>query len=238
MSASPEKPTGKRILELAATRLGEQYILGAHAPKDDADWHGPWDCAEFASWCLYQTAGILYGCTDNRAVPAKADAYTGAWARDAERLGRKIDLAQAARIPGAFILRAPAPRIGHIAISDGRGGTVEAMGSRYGVKRGVITGRRWDTGVLVPGVEYETTGNEPVLTPPIATVYYLTSPFMRSETVRIIQQKLAEFGFDVGPDDGIYGPRTAAAVYAFQIAKGLVVDGEAGPTTMAALGLP
>jgi peptidoglycan hydrolase-like protein with peptidoglycan-binding domain len=39
------------------------------------------------------------------------------------------------------------------------------------------------------------------------------------------------------PADGIYGPRTRAAVRAFQRAHGLVVDGIAGPQTLGALGL-
>jgi peptidoglycan hydrolase-like protein with peptidoglycan-binding domain len=36
--------------------------------------------------------------------------------------------------------------------------------------------------------------------------------------------------------DGIFGPRTAAAVRAYQRAHGLVVDGIAGPRTWASLG--
>lgn len=50
------------------------------------------------------------------------------------------------------------------------------------------------------------------------------------------QQKLARRGFDPGPIDGVRGPRTTAAVKAFQQANGLVVDGIVGPKTLAALG--
>jgi peptidoglycan hydrolase-like protein with peptidoglycan-binding domain len=39
------------------------------------------------------------------------------------------------------------------------------------------------------------------------------------------------------PADGVMGPRTNAAVRAFQARKGLVVDGIVGPQTRAALGL-
>jgi Transglycosylase-like domain/Putative peptidoglycan binding domain len=39
------------------------------------------------------------------------------------------------------------------------------------------------------------------------------------------------------PADGVYGPRTRAAVQRFQRRHGLTVDGVAGPQTLAALGL-
>lgn len=38
--------------------------------------------------------------------------------------------------------------------------------------------------------------------------------------------------------DGVYGPRTEAAVYTFQVRSGLLADGVAGPQTLSALGLP
>ena len=74
--------TGAQLLALAETRIGEKYV-NVQVPKDNRKWHGPWDCAEFASWLVYQGTGKLYGCIDNAADPAVADAYSGAWVRDA-----------------------------------------------------------------------------------------------------------------------------------------------------------
>ncbi|MGI5838074.1 MAG: S41 family peptidase [bacterium] len=46
--------------------------------------------------------------------------------------------------------------------------------------------------------------------------------------VACLQQALNDLGFDAGPENGIYGPATVAAVESFQRAKGLAVDGKAG----------
>src|SRR5262245_5648570 len=48
---------------------------------------------------------------------------------------------------------------------------------------------------------------------------------------RVIQEMLVDFGFDPGPVDGINGPKTQAAVKEYQTARGLGVDGVAGPAT-------
>lgn len=50
-----------------------------------------------------------------------------------------------------------------------------------------------------------------------------------------VQKALKDAGFDPGPIDGIWGPRTRAAVVAFQRARGLIADGIVGPQTRAAL---
>ena len=53
-----------------------------------------------------------------------------------------------------------------------------------------------------------------------------------------IQTRLKNWGYYDGAVDGIYGSRTENAVRWFQRKNGLTVDGQAGPQTLAALGLP
>jgi len=55
-------------------------------------------------------------------------------------------------------------------------------------------------------------------------------------TTKILQAALVAAGFDPGPVDGVTGPRTRAALRAFQAAQGLMADGMAGPQTRALLG--
>ena len=54
-------------------------------------------------------------------------------------------------------------------------------------------------------------------------------------TISDIQEKLNQLGFGPVPVIGKYGPKTTAAVRAFQSKHGLVADGIAGPVTMATL---
>lgn len=54
-------------------------------------------------------------------------------------------------------------------------------------------------------------------------------------TVKQIQCLLAYLGYDPGAIDGADGPKTRAAVKAFQQSEGLEPDGIAGPQTLAKL---
>lgn len=230
-----KRPTGADIVALAKKHIGEKYV-NVQVPKDRADWTGPWDCAEFASWLVYQTAGILYGCTDDKATPAKADAYTGAWKADANSKGRMVSVSEAAGTPGAFLLRyPPAPgEMGHIAVSDGQGGTIEAASSSTGVVAGKVSGRRWDTGVMPPGIDYSG-GNVAVRGP--AKIYAVGQPNMDPTIIKAIQTALAAKGFSPGEIDGEFGTNTALAVAAFQRAQGIIADGEIGEVTAPLLGV-
>ncbi len=63
----------------------------------------------------------------------------------------------------------------------------------------------------------------------------LTHPFQHGADVQALQRRLRDLGFDSGPDDGVFGPTTEAAVRAFQEGAGIEVDGIVGPETRAAL---
>ncbi|MGR8964214.1 peptidoglycan-binding protein [Rhizobium leguminosarum] len=240
--------SGTDIISLAKSCIGQAYVLGAKVPKDNPNWKGPWDCAEFTSWCAYQTYGIVFGMRPVRAD--RGDAYSGFWYDDANEPGVAISWKDALNIPGAFLVRRPRPKlIGHVAISLGDGKhTIEARGAKFGVNQfdGAAT-RPWDIGVLLPGVDYQ--GNaagavvdvDPDFVPPPQKVpagyFALQSPHLVGAPVLAIQNALVGKTYDPGPLDGDFGPMTEAAVASFQAAEGLELDGIVGPQTAKALGL-
>ena len=227
--------TARALLRLARAHIGEQYVLGALVPKNNPEWRGPWDCAEFTSWCVYQLTGRLFGCRPRTFGGDAPDAYTGWWHDDARAADTLISVGQAVATPGTFLLRVPsAGVIGHVVISAGEGRTVEAHSTGRGVIEGRVDGRRWTTGIRVPGIDV-TIADNPLPARRPGLVLRVKSPFMKGEIVKEVQRKLRAAKFHAGPIDGVYGPQTAAAVQAFQAAKGLVPDGEVGPGTAKAL---
>ena len=58
-----------------------------------------------------------------------------------------------------------------------------------------------------------------------------------SKDIKLVQQKLKNWGYYTGSVDGIYGSKTKAAVKLFQKRNGLVVDGIIGNKTLAAMGI-
>lgn len=229
--------TGKDIYNKALTRKGQTYVEGTLVPKNDANWPGPWDCAELLSWAVYQVTGKLYGCTNDLALPAHADAYSGAWRDDAQAKGIIITAEKAAGIIGAAVLRAPTADLGgHIVFSDGKGDTIEAKGAKWGVVQDTLTNRRWDYGILVPGIDY-TQPAPVVVTPPKTIIYRYTNPMMVAAKIGEIQHALTKAGFSTKGADDIFGINTRNAVMAFQRAKRLTIDGEVGPDTAKVLGV-
>ncbi|WP_238148979.1 peptidoglycan-binding domain-containing protein [Serinicoccus sediminis] len=65
----------------------------------------------------------------------------------------------------------------------------------------------------------------------------LTSPLMRGDDVRQVQQRLVDLGYALPRfgADGMYGEETAQAVHQLQATAGLAADGVVGPRTRAAL---
>ena len=228
--------TAQSVIRLARAHVGEKYILGAKVPKGNPEWAGPWDCAEFTSWLVFQTTGTLFGCRPKSQGPDVADAYTGFWMEDAKKANALISIAEATASAGAFLLRVPeGGAVGHVVLSTGDGGTVEAHSTKRGVIEGRVDGRRWHTGVVVPGITVKVRQPEPPKRP--ALVLRVKTPLMKGELVKDVQRRLERLGFHSGPIDGVYGPQTAAAVQAFQVSKGLLIDGEVGSATAKVLGV-
>lgn len=84
------------------------------------------------------------------------------------------------------------------------------------------------------------TANNPTVMPPAptCTTTSFTTTMKRGSKfgeVSLLQQTLLGLGFNPGPVDGLFGPKTDLAVKAFQTMKGLVSDGIIGPITRASL---
>lgn len=203
-------PTGTELLALAETRLGERYE-NVLVPKDNPYWHGPWDCAEFASWVVFQITGKLYGCVDNQGNPATVESYSGAWVTDATN-GTLVQVSEAVALttPGVILIRKPPMqgKMGHIAIADGKGRTVEAAGKGLGVRRGDILGRQWHYYAQIPELDYST--NTVAVKPkPLPYLLTLEEPNVGGTLVTQVQQALKQAGVDPGVIDGQYGPHTS-----------------------------
>ncbi|MBA0124025.1 N-acetylmuramoyl-L-alanine amidase [Haloechinothrix sp. YIM 98757] len=64
---------------------------------------------------------------------------------------------------------------------------------------------------------------------------YMMSAQVHGDDVFTLQERLTELGYDAGRPDGVFGPRTEAALRNFQRDYGLVIDGICGPGTVRAL---
>ena len=70
---------------------------------------------------------------------------------------------------------------------------------------------------------------------PFATPWPTDDPGLSRAERRELQQRLIDRGYDVGAADGAIGPRTRAAIEAYQQSAGLPVDGRAGQRVLRSL---
>jgi len=230
---------GHDIIDLTMTRIGQPYVLGAKVHLANANWSGPWDCAEFVSWgCYHAYRQVIAVRPPNIQV---GESYSGWWHEDTASSEHSVSVATAIGTPGAILVRRPGyagMKIGHVAISRGDNTTIEAHSAKVGVAvREDANAREWSGGFLVPGVAYEKGSGHSIKLSPPKKLLRLTSPYMRGSSVLKVQQALVEAGIDPGPLDGIFGNATAVAVAAFQASRGLLVDGAVGSETRKSLGI-
>jgi len=222
--------TGQDLLSIASEHIGEKYIFGSKVPYNNKNYTGPWGCAEFISWCVYQKTGLIIGVKEN-------EAYTGYWAEDALSKCTEISIEEASVTPGAILLRIPTKSlIGHIVFSDGNNQTIEAMSTKNGVIRGSISGRIWHKALLIKGVDYAKNPNAvPQAYKEPSNNFYLQNPLMRAPLIHRAKQALLAAGIHPGEINDTYDQNMVVAVHNYQVSKGLIVDGMMGKETLESL---
>ncbi|MET0946032.1 MAG: peptidoglycan-binding domain-containing protein [Flavobacterium sp.] len=222
--------TGKKLVEIANQHIGEKYIFGSKVPYNNLNYTGPWDCAEFISWCVYKATDLLIGVKNG-------EAYTGFWAADAKTKCTEISIEKATITPGAILLRIPnGSMIGHIVFSDGKSQTVEAMSSKKGVTNGIITGRTWHKALLINGVSY--TENLETITKTYKEpkyYFFLNTIPIKDPLILKAKQALLKLGINPGNLNDSYDLNMQIAVHNYQLMKGLIVDGIMGKQTLKSL---
>ncbi len=135
----------RRFIEVARNQVGDRYVFGAETSLDNRD-PKVFDCSELTQWAAHQ-AGIK--------IP---DGATAQYLFLKQR-NLLISVEEAKRTPGALLFgfnREPRPGEGerpeaHVAISLGRGRTVEAQNSAVGVVEDKA-GQRFQYAALLPGI--------------------------------------------------------------------------------------
>lgn len=121
---------------------------------------------------------------------------------------------------------------GHVGVYVGGGEVVEWRGFAYGCVVTNVKKRPWTHWYRLPWVEYDA----PAQVPPEQILgSRLLKDGMRGDDVAQLQGLLNDLGFDAGGVDGIFGPRTDAAVRRMQRAADIAVDGKYGEMSHAAL---
>lgn len=116
--------------------------------------------------------------------------------------------------------------MGHVGIYLGNGYVVDARGHAYGVKHSSLTSYAWDNYGLLKGL-YE--GGEIVSEPSYLTIH------CKGFAVEKLQNLLNNAGFNCGAVDGIFGPKTEAAVKQLQAAYHISETGIVDEPTQSAL---
>lgn len=231
---------GMDVVKLAKTRIGEKYKNVA-VPLKNPNYHGPWDCAEFATWCAFHASGgkVILGYRSQH-----GEAHTTWWAEDAKKLGLVVSPKDASVNPGYFVMRLPVgSKMGHIAICEGDGEhSIEANSTATGVGRFSLwktpsgSVRKWDFGIKLPTIQE------------IANLYaeqanpanwWLAASAKPTHDIRVAAVQDALNATNIATKvDGLFTAGLATLIGKFQKREGLVVDGAVGGETAGALKLP
>jgi cell wall-associated NlpC family hydrolase len=138
----------QRFLDAALAQAGDRYEWGVQVDHDNPN-PDTFDCAELVEWAAAQVG-----------IENMADTSAEQYLQLREQ-GAVIPVEEALRTPGALLFKFsseptpgdPLPGRRHVAISLGDGRTIEAMGTKYGVKV-AEAGDRFQYGGMIPGLDY------------------------------------------------------------------------------------
>lgn len=207
------------ILLYAIDQQGDRYVFGAETTPQDHN-PGAFDCSELVQWACGR-AGVK--------APDGA-ANQEAWVQKA---GLLIPVEKALTTRGALMF--PFPDVHHVVFSLGDGTTIEAKGAKWGV--GIFSAKgRFQRAGLIPGVDYTTP--HPPLAPVKPAVHVPVHAWpghavqeggQDHHSITLVQRALKI------KVDGVYGPKTTAAVKRFQKAHHLPPTGIVDHATWSAL---
>jgi hypothetical protein len=236
--------TAEQVLARATAQIGTKERPAGSNRVLYSDWYGlagPW-CAMFVSWCLYQEGLPLPAST------AKGFAYTPAGASWFRRQGRWTQRPARGHVVFFDFPGDDVHRISHVGLvesveADGTVVTIEGnTDERGGRTGGQVMRRRRRTGIVGYGVPAYGAGvpaQGPQRRPGAPVAVPFDGRLLRrgdtGRTVRILQTRLVQLRVARLDPDGEYGPRTEAAVLAFQRSRRLEADGVVGPQTWRAL---
>lgn len=199
-------------------------------------------CDVFVDWLFYKCFGVTTGmqmiCQPQRSAGAgclySAQYYKqqGRWHTAAPQPGDQIFFTYS---PGEYSHTGIVETVSGGMVTTIEGNTSDQVGRRsYGEGSANIAGYgrpKWELVADSDGSAFP----DPTEETPVYTE--LLRKGSRGESVRVLQEKLIQLGYDVGPDgaDGDFGNNTEKAVREFQVDNSLEVDGIVGNESWAKL---
>lgn len=209
-----------RKMETSAANADRAIAYWTKSKKThNANEIGAFDCSGLIWWVINQNGN-----------PGTDDTANGL-------LKRCASISKSALQPGDFVFEYANGKSSHVGVYVGSGKVVEARGRDYGVCYTDLDKRNWKKYgrpdfIYTDAVKYESvsSGNDakpaPVQTaPPVSSVPKLTrnlkmtSPMMRGDDVKQVQERLKRHKVDICTIDGIYGKKTRDGVMKFQKAR-------------------